>query len=114
MMPPSATVMVVGPAAASHTLLSGRLSVGRKAIAGRTCAIRIIRTHVRPAGEAESEIEHQFELLSTVRTPSDKTHGPAGIRARRAWARKSPERQSRRDRTRRARTWLGERPAGRS
>src|SRR5215470_9154956 len=83
MMPPSATVMVVGPAAASHTLLSGRLSVGRNAVAGRTCAIRIIRTHVRPAGEVESEIEHQFELLSTVRTASDKTHGPAGIRARR-------------------------------
>src|SRR5215467_3872832 len=81
MMPPSAAVMVLGPAAAGHTLVSGRLSVGRNAVAGRTCAIAIIRTHVRPAGEVESVIEHQFELLSTVRAPSDKTHGPAGIRA---------------------------------
>src|SRR5690348_6819199 len=87
MMPPSAAVTVLGQATAGHTLVSGRLSVGRNAVAGRTCAIRVIRTHVRPAGEVESKIEHQFELLSTVRVPSDKTHGPAGIRT----GRRSPE-----------------------
>src|SRR5215472_7127081 len=81
MMPPSAVVTVLGPAGAGHTLVSGRLSDGRNAIAGRTCAMPIIRTHVRPAGEVESKIEHQFELLSTVRAPSDKTLGPARIRA---------------------------------
>ena len=80
-MPPSAVVTVLGPAASGHTLVSGRLSVGRNAIAGGTCAMPIIRTHVRPAGEVEPGIEHQFELLSTVRAPSDKTLGPARIRA---------------------------------
>src|SRR5215470_1526576 len=103
MMPPSAVVTVLGPAASGHTLVSGRLSVGRNAIAGRTCAIPIIRTHVRPAGEVESGIEHQFELLSTVRAPSDKTHGPTGIRAGDR-AGTSPERLALRERARRSRT----------
>ena len=112
-MPASAGAVALGSAPAGQTWVSGRLSVGRNSAAGSTWAMPLIRTHVRPAREVESKIEHQFELLSTVRATSDKTHGPAGIRARRAWARKSPERQSRRDRTRRARTWLGKRRARR-
>src|SRR5580700_875109 len=82
MMPPSVGAAARGSDVPGHPGASGRLSVGRNPAAGMTRVIAVIRTHVRPAGEVESGIEHQFELLSTVPVHTDKTVRPPGIRAR--------------------------------
>src|SRR5262252_7973774 len=84
MMPAAVGTAVSGADAAGHPVAPGLLSVGRNSAVGVTCAMAIIRTHVRPAGEVESVIEHQFELLSTVPASSDKTREPVRIRARSA------------------------------
>src|SRR5215470_17683125 len=82
MMPAAVSTAAAGADAAGRPAAPGLLSVGRNSAVGVTCAIAIIRTHVRPAGEVESMIEHQFELLSTVPASADKTQEPVRIRAR--------------------------------
>src|SRR6516225_8486162 len=82
MMPAAVRTAVPGPDAAGHPGTPGQLSAGRNPAAGVTCVMSIIRTHVRPAGEVESVIEHQFELLSTVPAYSDKSRERVRFRAR--------------------------------